>query len=106
MAKNGKAQQAMLAQLYFGEIRGWQGLLDYLRAKPQSEDRDTRINRTLQSIRTYEQLVMPIPRPGMTLEEERREEEFWARKCREAHIASGGKDPWADVPVYDGSPII
>lgn len=106
MANNTQATQIMLAHLYYCDLRGLQQNLDRLRAQPRSEDRDARIHRVLKKIRTYELTIRPVPSPGMTLEEERRQEELLARKLRDAHVAAGGSDPWADVPVYDGSPVV
>lgn len=105
MAKNIQDTQAMLAHLYFCELRHLQQNLDRLRAQSRSKDRDAQIDRVLEKIRSYELTIRPVPSPGMTLEDERRQEEFLARKLRDAHIAAGGSDPWADVPVYDGSTV-
>lgn len=106
MPRKSKTEQTAPANYYFMKLRGWQSFLDWLRAQPPSGWRDKRIDETHEKIMTYELFVRPIPRPGMTLEDERRDRESFERKCRDAEIAAGGKDPWADVPVYDGSPVV
>jgi hypothetical protein len=108
MPRKAKTEETLPAHFYFMKLREWQAFLDHLRAEPPSEWRDKRIDETFEKIMTYELFVRPIPTPGRTLEEERREDEAFARRVQAQRKAEatrrkdGVPQPWNGFAVYEG----
>lgn len=60
------------ANFYFAKVLGWQAWLEQLRKMPASDWRERKIDQVMEDIMFFDLCVRPIPRAGLTLEEERR----------------------------------